>query len=331
MRNPLSPGFAVCLAATALASLSMGLSTCSGDNGSGPPGPGQDSGGGGGDATADSATDATPAGDASTHDAPGGGDGSNADASDGGRDYSTDPSKFYGNSRCAQAGVQLCEDFESGTLDKATWTVNGNAPVIDGVQHARGSKALHITLNGNGLSTIKETKTFPEPKNTYYGRIFVYFNQLPTSPGMPYAHWTFIAGSGTMVSGEIRVSGQLQNGVNHFGVGTDNRVDPMGTGDWTNSDNDPMGMAKPVPAKSWACIEWMHKGDTNETRFWWDAVEHPSLYTSSTMHGGNNFPYILPQFTNVWVGWQEYQPSTENFELWIDEIAIDKERIGCVL
>jgi hypothetical protein len=227
--------------------------------------------------------------------------------------------------------VQLCEDFESGTLDKSTWSVSGTTPVIDGAQHARGSKALHITLHGNGLSTIKETKTFPEPKNTYYGRTFVYFNALPTSPGMPYAHWTFVAGAGTMVSGEIRLSGQLQNGVNHFGVGTDNRVDPMGTGDWTNSDQDPNHMPKPVPTKSWACIEWMHKGDTNETRFWWDAVEHPSLYTSSTMHGGNMYPYILPQFTSVWIGWQEYQPSTEDFELWVDEIAIDKNRIGCVL
>jgi hypothetical protein len=49
------------------------------------------------------------------------------------------------------------------------------------------------------------------------------------------------------------------------------------------------------------------------------------------MHGGNMNPYDLPQFTSVWMGWQEYQTSTEPFEMWIDEIAIDKERIGCVL
>jgi hypothetical protein len=79
------------------------------------------------------------------------------------------------------------------------------------------------------------------------------------------------------------------------------------------------------------CLEWLHKGDTNETRFFWDATEHPSLYTSSSMHGGNANPYLLPQFTAVWLGWQEYQPATEPFELWIDEIAIDKQRIGCVL
>src|SRR5882672_2206666 len=98
----------------------------------------------------------------------------------GGRDLSTDRALFLGASRCAAAKVQLCEDFESGTLDAATWTVRGTKPVIDGVQKARGAKALHVTVTGNGLSAIRETKTFPATNNTYYGRAFVYFASLPT-------------------------------------------------------------------------------------------------------------------------------------------------------
>jgi hypothetical protein len=267
------------------------------------------------------------------------GDGPSADAADGGgdggRDFSTDRAKFFGASRCATASVQLCEDFETGTLNKAIWTVSGTQPVIDGIQHARGTHALHITQSGNGLSYIKEAMTFPEPKDTYFGRVFVYFQSLPTEtlpapPGITYAHWTIVAASGTVIPGEIRVSGQLQNKINLFGVGTDNRTDG-GTGDWTNSDKDPNNSPNPVPLQQWICLEWMHKGDTNETQFWWDATLHPSLSTSSSVHGGNNVPFILPQFTNVWLGWQEYQTTTEPFELWIDEIAIDTQRIGCVL
>lgn len=256
-----------------------------------------------------------------------------SDAGDGsanGRDFSTDRAQFFGSSRCAQAGVQLCEDFESGSLNKTIWTVEGTPPVIDGMQHARGNSALHITQPGNGLSYIKETKTFPEMNDTYWGRIFVFFRSLPATP-LTYAHWTFIAASGTGVSGEIRVSGQLQNGGNFFGVGTDNRVDDAGTGDWTNSDRDPPNEPVAVPLNQWLCIEWLHKGDTNETRFYWDGVEHPSLSTSAAIHGGNTNPFLLPQFTSVWIGWQEYQTTTESFELWIDEIAIDSARIGCVL
>lgn len=259
-------------------------------------------------------------------------DGGAGGAGGGGRDLSSDRTKFFGDSRCATANLLLCDDFESGTLDTKTWSVNGTMPVIDGVQHARGMKALHITKNANGASYIREKKTFPAPNNTYYGRIFAYFNALPTPSGaFTYAHWTFLAASGTGTTGEIRVSGQLQNGKNLFGVGTDSGMDPKGTGDWTNSDKDPNNAAVPVPTQQWLCIEWMHKGDTNETRFWWDATEHPSLYTSAKKHGGNTNDYILPTFDNVWVGWQEYQATTETFEMWIDEVAIDKDRIGCIL
>jgi len=259
-------------------------------------------------------------------------DGGAADAPAGTRNLSTDRTLFFGTSRCAQANVQLCEDFESGTLDTATWTTLGAKPVIDGAQAARGGKALHLMITGNGQTAIREKKTFPEANDTYYGRVFVYFASLPTpATGFDYAHWTMIAASGTQVMGEIRVSGQMSNGKSLWGVGTDNRVDANGTGDWTNSDGDPNGKPVAVPTGQWMCIEWMHKGDTSETQFWWDGTLHPSLSTTSTMHGGNNNPFLLPKFTQVWIGWQEYQDSTERFEMWIDEIAIDSQRIGCAL
>jgi hypothetical protein len=265
-----------------------------------------------------------------------GGAGTGVVGNPGPRSLSTDRAMFFGASRCAAAKVHLCEDFESGTLDAATWTVRGTKPVIDDLQKARGGKALHVTMMGNGLSAISEKKTFPAANNTYYGRAFVYFASAPTPDtmaGFTYSHWTIIAATGTQVAGEIRVGGQLQNGRNLWGVGTDNRTDANGTGDWTNSDKDPGGKPVAVPTGQWMCIEWMHKGDTNETRFWWDGVEHPSLYTMpTTPHGGNpSQPFILPQFSAVWLGWQEYQMATEKFELWLDEIAIDKDRIGCVI
>src|SRR4051812_13598473 len=254
----------------------------------------------------------------------------------GARDLSADRAAFFGPSRCADAHLQLCEDFESGAIDPSLWTVTGTPPIVDTLQAARGTHALHITMPGKGASYIDETRTFPAANNTYYGRAFVYFKSLPTpAPSFDYAHWTFIAASGTGVTGEVRVSGQMQNGVNLFGVGTDSLTDPNGTGDWTNADRDPgpNGTPSPVPTGQWLCIEWMHDGAHNQTRFWWDAVEHSSLGTvPSTAHQGNaTVPFTLPTFTNVWLGWYEYQPTTEPFELWLDEIAIDGARIGCVI
>ena len=245
-----------------------------------------------------------------------------------GRDFSTERSKFFGASRCAAAHTQICEDFESGTLDTAIWSVVGTPPLIDTAQAARGARALHIKRIGNGPSYIKETKTFPAPNNSYFGRAFVYFAKLPTAP-LTYAHWTVLAGQTSL--GEIRISGQLKNNTNLFGVGTDSGSAPSGTGDWTTSDNDPAGNPMAVPTGTWLCIEWSHDGANNETHFWWDATEHGSLHTTASKHGGNTNPYTLAPFTGAWFGWQEYQTTTEEFELWIDELAIDHQRIGCVL
>ena len=271
----------------------------------------------------------------------GGGGGTSAGGA-GARDFSTNRDAFFGASRCAAAGVQFCEDFESGTLDAATWKTGGTAPTIDEVQAARGKKALHVA-QGQGNSQIRTGKVFPAMNGRYWGRAFVYFNAMPhystEADSLSYSHWTVIAATGAMVAGEVRLGGQLQKRyqnatpLNFWGVGTDNRDEPEGSGDWTNADDDPKGAAKPVAEKQWSCIEWMGDYMTDETKFFLDGVDHPSLATTpTTKHGGNpDKPFLLPEFNAIWFGWAEYQETTQKFELWFDEIAIDNERIGCVL
>lgn len=240
--------------------------------------------------------------------------------------YSTNPAEFGGPTRCAKLNAQLCEDFESGTLDKTTWEVGGNAPVIEQSKSMRGARSAHFHADQNGFSFIKEKKTFPAVNNTFWGRMFFYIDALPVTPD--YAHFTIVEAEGSGDSSRVREGGQYRK----FGVGTDGGP----TGDWTNIDADPTkATAKEIPEKQWMCIEWLYKGDTDETRFFWDGVEHPSLYTfPKVKHGANSaVEYNLPNFESVWVGWWMYQsnPTPDHFDVWIDEIAIDKDRIGCSL
>jgi hypothetical protein len=239
--------------------------------------------------------------------------------------YSTDRDEFFGDSRCT-AELDLCEDFEQESLDTGIWSVRGPAPTIDESRAARGSRSAHFHTVDNGLSYIEQSLSFPAPGNRYFARIFVYFDSMPSAP--EWAHWSIAGAIGSGTEAEIRVGGQYDNSINRFGVGSD--YGP--TGDWTNLDEDPGGSPSEVPVDEWLCVEWLHDGGANETRFWWDGVEHPSLFTSAVEHGGDdNEPYVLPEFESVWVGWLLYQSNTTpgEFDVWIDEVAFDDERIGC--
>lgn len=130
---------------------------------------------------------------------------------------------------------------------------------------------------------------------------------------------------------KIRIGGQYDTsiGKNRWGVGTDGGP----TGDWTRRTTDPGGMPTEPPVDEWTCVEWLHKGSTDETRFYVDGLEHQSLYTTATNHGGldKTKTYNLPEMNSLVLGWQQYQPDADAFDVWIDEVALDTERIGCKL
>jgi hypothetical protein len=240
--------------------------------------------------------------------------------------FSTNRDDFFGEPRCG-SDFALCEDFESGSLDSDRWDQRGTVD-IDDSQSARGSYSAHFHTVDNGIAYITQTEAFPAPNNTYYARIFVRFDAMPTAPD--WAHWTVAGAQDATVTDdapEIRIGGQYHpdQDVNLFGVGTDRGP----TGDWTNLDDD--DGPQEVPVQEWVCLEWMFDGENNQTKFWWDGVEHPSLATSETMHGGSDDPFILPDFGSSWFGWWLYQPDTNppEFDVWIDEIVVDYARVGC--
>ncbi|MFZ6184543.1 hypothetical protein [Nannocystis pusilla] len=245
------------------------------------------------------------------------------------RDYSSDRTKFFGDPRCDGADVLLCDSFEDGAIDLGKWQVTGTV-TIDSQHAARGESAAHVHTEGNGFSYLREVVTFPAPNNTYYGRMFVWIDAVPIAPD--WAHWTLVGAIGSGEPGEIRVGGQYNPfaGKNLFGVGSDGGP----TGDWTRLDGDPRDNPTAVVVQDWVCLEWLHDGANNETKFWWDATEHPSLATTATSHGGDqNADYVMPQFESAWVGWWLYQgnPNPNHYDVWIDEVAIDGVRIGCIL
>ncbi len=284
----------------------------------------QEPGGSGG--TGDPGVGGTPAIGGSSGSGAGTGAGGSASGGTGGSAGTGGAQGFFGASRCS-ADFLLCDGFEGESIDTALWTERADGDSTVGLSSdyaARGSKSVHLSV-ASGAAYLQNTSIFPVADNDYFGRMFVRVERFST---VAWAHWTLAEAAGTGDGSLIRVGGQYvtDQSKNRWGVGSDGGP----TGDWTTHDTDPGGAPLEPAVGSWVCVEWEHRGSENVTRFFVDGVEHPSLATSATTHGGNQSSnYVLPAFTSVWFGWWQYQADAEGFEVWIDEVALDDQRIGC--
>lgn len=229
-------------------------------------------------------------------------------------------------SLCPTLDVLLCDGFENDEIDPRIWGVEasaGNTVELTTERAARGRQSIHIHAE-NGFGFLRLTRIFPLEGNRYWARMFVRVERFST---VPWAHWTLAETAGAGDGSVIRVGGQFVSTeqINRWSVGSDHGP----TGDWTTHDQDPAGAPVAPAVGEWVCLEWLHDATADRSRFFVGGVEHPSLATSRSEHGGADAPFDVPSLRSVWFGWWQYQPDPEPFDIWIDEIAVDHDRIGC--
>jgi hypothetical protein len=226
----------------------------------------------------------------------------------------------------ATCPYRLCETFE-GTAEGAIpagWekvASTGSIGVVSGMAN-RGSRSLHVLAPSGSYETyIRHTKSFPVPDDTFYGRLFLRIAARRHAP-MNILHWTVFEARGSNSNNRVRYGG-IENGFAMTNAWLFN-VETMGMGE-KGIDDDPDVQTNPG---RWYCAEWMYKGTAgaNESRLWVDGAERPKMHvTGSTFDG----IYAMPTFNSLYVGWAIYQPMDGPYEVWIDDVAIDAQKLGC--
>jgi hypothetical protein len=270
----------------------------------------------------------------------GGGAGGTSGGSGGAPSYSTDRAEFFGAPRCGQ-GLALCDDFESrtvgGTPDPAIWSLRTTPNVtvaVDATRAARGTKSMRFTTpNVPSEAYMRETVSFARTKNAFYGRLF-YFQ--PASGPQNFAHWNVIEATGPQTIAGIDMQAFYRYGGVSLG-GIFNRYLFQFEHRPREPNYEEIGQEPPdnaiEPFDEWVCLEWFFDGDATEGRLWHDGVEVPALHATSPFHAQKPQPhdvsYKMPVFDGLNLGWAHYQSPEKGFEVWIDEVAVDKQRIGC--
>jgi len=256
---------------------------------------------------------------------------------------------------CANHNYQLCIDFENG-IDTNVWS-GGTPNAIVSDQFAHGGHSYHLYTTGTGAKGGRLlSKTVGTIKNQVWARFYIHF-----SPGAPGGHGNIVAAydqSGTWYEMGYQFDGMM--GVWHGGGGEHPRRSlPYIVDQWYCVEAYFDGAAAAMPrwwidgteASYWEPIESCGTPMVtcpNET--YTCANNQIACDTTGTakpvqrvVEAGPT-PSVSTQFTRMEAGFSPYaglqivQPNNVGdqtdkrvlTDLWIDDIAFDTQRIGCI-
>ena len=239
---------------------------------------------------------------------------------------------------CPPAAV-FCEDFESQTPGEAPggpWLSDGTIAVDTAQAHA-GAQSVRLDTSagwdGRALLGLDGVDVFPTAH--FFGRMHLYVTEA--SPDG--VHWTMIQAAGMTEAddvwdgpfmAELRYGGMHQKRLmaNYDTPGT-YATPPTGPASdcWQHAQ-------QVMPEARWACLEWEFDSETDTMRLWLDGEPVDNLELGTTGEGcvnpGTQGTWFYPDtFERLDLGWVDYQDSGGERELWIDDVALGFERLGC--
>ncbi len=229
-------------------------------------------------------------------------------------------------SGCAGKTYKLCEDFESSTAGSIPtgWTTfkgyNGKINATDqavatDAAHS-GSKALKSVAASQGTSRVqKALSSLGATANKHWGRIF-YKVQNPSAVDSAHVlHTTFLSLMGGSTEDRVVDTVETQGAHTHQWLFNtpDDACCTSSSYNWTFDD-------------AWHCAEWYVDVTTKSYRFFSDSTEVTQLAFSNRSNAE-----MPASYTDLILGATYYQTDTLTgpFTMWIDDLAIDDNQIGC--
>ncbi|HEY5451955.1 MAG TPA: hypothetical protein VIQ54_24545 [Polyangia bacterium] len=311
-----------------------GASGAAGGGASGSGGANAGSGGGGGGASGrggagGAAGGASGRGGGGAGGGSGGGGAGGRGGSAGGAAGTNGGAGIGGGSLCTAGRYLLCEGFEGVNVGNNTpsgWSRTGNATVADD-QAARGAHALKLTPaadKGYGFYTFGNAESFPA---AHWGRVF-YRVQTPPPDAFVHASIAAYQGDGPEIGAStFRV------------VDTVKMAAPTSTHQFLynvqitgGSEFSKQGPYNWMFDGAWHCAEWFVDGANQAYQFYFDGAEVTQMRImngAGNYGSGSNKTNLPMMFNDFRVGFITYQNAPPGFTAWVDEVAIDAQRIGC--
>jgi hypothetical protein len=223
------------------------------------------------------------------------------------------PSSLAG---CKDPSYPVCVDFETRSLP-AAWRAQGTGVAVSTGKAAHGEAALHIGNVAPFATRTIVTSQLAGVGSVMWGRFYLY-----ASPGMPNGH-------GAMVMATDQAGNWYELGF-QFGAYHGNWHPPAGVPErWMNSK-------VMIPGDKWTCVEFQFDGATPAvTKIWSDGVEVKYSQAASSpalvaVQSWRRLEVGFKAFHGTSIKSYEGMDPPALMEMWIDDLAIDGKRIGCI-
>ena len=164
-----------------------------------------------------------------------------------------------------------------------------------------------------------------------YGRAMVLLDEAPIAlPGAPPVHWTLLQGEG-------RSADDRYNSIYRLGVEGKGGTQLMANFETTPpvTTDCKQASTRTLPVRRWTCVEWHMEVASNEMQFWLDGrkvVHVTGKATAANACRGDDLQgewRAPPKFDSFYLGFERYADSANDQNLWIDDVALSKPRVGC--
>lgn len=216
---------------------------------------------------------------------------------------------------CKDGKSAVCIDFEDKVLGK--WKASGAGVAVATTKAAHGTSALYLPGLVPGKTTAITTTDMGGITNVMYGRFYLYLE-----PAAPNGHGALLEAF-DQAGNWYELGFQFSNfhGNWHPTGGASER--------WMNSK-------VPIPGSKWSCVEFLFDGSVPAvTKIWSDDVEVKYNQVAKAPELA-----VVTQFKRVSIGFFPFHGTSiakyegvdppALTEMWIDDIALDSKRIGCI-
>lgn len=215
------------------------------------------------------------------------------------------PSDDGAGSSACPGTFPICDGFEDATIGGWSQDVNlGGSVTLDAAHVRAGAQAVRLTLpQTTAVDYPYAGLVHSLPTHAVFVRAFVWLDELQTTRGT------------TLIDVDTHDTGEL------VGVIIDGGMLAI---DNSNFASPPFPLTRSTTAietRAWNCIELGVEPDAGTVAVWFDGAPVPELSAGGATRA----------FTDLAVRISAESPFARDFNVWIDEVAVDDHHIGCDL